>query len=64
MEKRTRRKLESCPFCGSTDVTIEHDRAIDGMVGFDYYVVCNNCDAEGGCREKLADAVRAWNKRA
>ncbi|MBQ7216955.1 MAG: Lar family restriction alleviation protein [Synergistaceae bacterium] len=51
-------KLESCPFCGSDNVS----QVL--MPGFSWIVGCNEC----GCRTSeythSADAVTAWNRRA
>lgn len=60
MKKKTSRKLEPCPFCGSTDVSLHFDDITFSV----YYVFCDNCYAEGGYRAHRVDAVKAWNNRA
>lgn len=64
MEKKARRKLEPCPFCGGQDITIENDTAMDDIISFDFYVVCHSCDSSTGAYRTRTEAVAAWNKRA
>ncbi len=49
-----------CPFCASTNNTIDH-------LGDDerpfFAVVCRNCEAEGPIAQNRDAAITAWNTR-
>jgi Lar family restriction alleviation protein len=49
-------ELKPCPFCGGEAEATEYNDS-------DYTIMCKNCHAEIGWREK-AEAIAAWNRRA
>jgi len=48
-------ELRPCPFCGSNFVNMNR-------VG--WWVVCENCGAEGPAKETREEALATWNRRA
>lgn len=51
-------KLESCPFCGSTNTEIRHWDTHSS------YGACRDCGCEMPNCPSVADARKAWNTRA
>ena len=49
--------LESCPFCGSEDVTCDRFEDV-------YYVECWYCNAKIETYNGAEDAIEGWNARA
>ncbi len=47
--------LDPCPFCGGTA------SVVDCLQG--YWVMCDQCAAEGPWKEGKTVAIRAWNRR-
>lgn len=59
-------KLKACPFCGSTEVTIE-DNSLPGAE--DWYIECAGCGTEFqasiyGIPCAKAELIGKWNRRA
>ena len=53
--------LEDCPFCGSSNVELEHSSLNESEV---FWVVCRDCGAEGPVSLTTEDfAVEIWNTR-
>jgi Lar family restriction alleviation protein len=53
------KELKSCPFCGSEDVnTFEEDDEIR-----EWYVICNECWAQGARSLTETSAISLWNLR-
>lgn len=50
-------ELESCPFCGSEDVTCDRFEDV-------YYVECWYCSAKIETYNGAEDAIEGWNARA
>ena len=59
-------KLKPCPFCGSTDLHITAQEAIDNTDIL--FIHCKNCDACGPSveegKDEYEEAIAAWNKRS
>jgi len=54
------KELKSCPFCNSDDVyTYEYDS--DEVR--EWYVICNECWAQGSKTLTESSAIRLWNFR-
>ena len=55
--------LESCPFCGSSEVVYEKYLH---TAGYRWRVVCTNCMAsiDPGCAQQRSVVQRMWNTRA
>lgn len=52
--------VKPCPFCGSKDISIEKNDAVD------WEVYCKNCGATVGaydCYETIEEALEVWNRR-
>lgn len=49
-------RLEKCPFCKSSNVTLIDDYR-------DWYVQCYKCGARGPVKKDAREAKEAWNKR-
>lgn len=53
-----------CPFCGSTDTTLDSQF---GTAGGTRYIMCRRCGAEGPHSGRQAqseeEAIAAWNRR-
>ena len=56
MQSKEFQPLRECPFCGGEAEATEYNDS-------DYTIMCKNCHAEIGWREK-AEAIAAWNRRA
>ena len=58
--------LKSCPFCGSKNLQIAAQKAIDNTDIL--FIHCKNCDACGPSVEEgkfdFDEAIDAWNKRS
>lgn len=52
-------QLKPCPFCGSTDLTLDH--LVDNN---DWFVSCNICEIQEIANYTRAQAVALWNRRA
>lgn len=52
-------QLKPCPFCGSTDLTLDH--LVDKN---DWFVSCNICEIQQLANYTEAQAVALWNRRA
>ena len=58
-------ELKPCPFCGSSNVTLEVEYGSDCGYGFGgHTVICNNCGVQTIYYETKEEAIEAWNKRA
>ncbi len=55
MQSKEFQPLRECPFCGGEAEATEYNDS-------DYTIMCKNCHAEIGWREK-AEAIAAWNRR-
>lgn len=55
---RRQRKLKSCPFCGSNDVTLILS------LGLSWFAGCGECGARTREYKSSIDAATAWNRRA
>ncbi len=54
--------LRECPFCGSTEISIE---AVPVIAEFlPYYCQCTTCMSCGARKESKSEAIEAWNRRA
>ena len=58
------RKMEKCPFCESTCLTVDLDvdAALDGL-RYQWAVECNGCLARGPVKDTQKEAEAAWNRR-
>lgn len=54
-------KLKSCPFCGVTEVSIDHECVNDEMSLV--WVSCLGCTAQGPLAYNEESAVQLWNWR-
>lgn len=53
-------KLEHCPFCGGTSLTIDYDIDEGG-----WYISCDNIRCNCSIlQDTEEEAIRAWNRRA
>lgn len=48
--------LKPCPFCGSSKTKPSLYESI-------WFVVCENCHADGPAKDTKNEAIAAWNKR-
>ena len=56
----TRSDIKPCPFCGEDNLRVERDSS-DGV---SFYVICNECLAQGPCSlTSEDDAVERWDNR-
>lgn len=55
--------LQSCPFCGSSDI---YYRKYDHAAGVRWAIFCADCMAEidTGCAQTAGQARQLWNRRA
>jgi Lar family restriction alleviation protein len=58
-KKREPIELKPCPFCGSTRV--EKSKTM-GIGPFEW-ISCRKCGAASGLRDRVIDAIAAWNLR-
>ena len=56
MEFKELEQAKPCPFCGSLNLNFEDNEVF-------FWVVCDNCLAEGGIAKNREDAVKVWNTR-
>lgn len=57
--------FQPCPYCeyGENDiVVIERCTGDDGNERYGYQIRCDHCKTTGPWEEKIADAIRAWNR--
>jgi Lar family restriction alleviation protein len=50
-------QAKNCPFCDSDDIRVT------SIMATMWYVVCDDCLAEGPVKENESDAIEDWNKR-
>ncbi|TGT65285.1 restriction alleviation protein, Lar family [bacterium M00.F.Ca.ET.159.01.1.1] len=48
--------LKACPFCGFSNTEVRNFKSI-------WFVVCNECHADGPAEDSEQDATEAWNTR-
>lgn len=48
--------LTACPFCGFSNTEVRSFKSI-------WFVVCNECHADGPAQDAEAAAIEAWNTR-
>lgn len=48
--------LKACPFCGSSNTEVRNFKSI-------WFVVCNECNADGPAEDNKGAAIEAWNTR-
>jgi Lar family restriction alleviation protein len=53
-------EINSCPFCGSTDVILQTNNSIGEHKG--WFIKCNACNARSSERVNQADTIKIWNK--
>lgn len=51
--------LKSCPFCGNKSPYSSYDSELNV-----FSIRCEKCDARGGYRKTVDEAVAAWNGRS
>lgn len=52
-------KINSCPFCGHTGVSLIETRCILGVCK--YQVMCHWCESCGPLRRESEEAIKMWN---
>ena len=52
---RHRDELKPCPFCGGTELQIQHKNS--------FYIICTECGIKLGFFKAPQEAIDAWNKR-
>ncbi|MCK4983705.1 MAG: Lar family restriction alleviation protein [Victivallaceae bacterium] len=56
MSKKKKEKLKPCPFCGSENLTINHDY-------YPSWISCEGCGSLGPEDEDTQEAEKKWNTR-
>ena len=54
------KEMDSCPFCSSSNVSLEQFRASRRL---EHNVHCNECQADGPVADTPEEAVELWNTR-
>ena len=54
--------LEPCPFCEGTSQGVKDDGK-SAVESYRYYVICNDCWAQGPVTKSASRAVEEWNAR-
>lgn len=56
-------ELVGCPFCGSSEVSVELKYRVGGAWESSYSARCGQCEARGPEKDNPYDSETEWNKR-
>ena len=54
--------LKPCPFCEGTSQAVKDDGR-SAVESYRYYVICNDCWAQGPMTKSVERAIQEWNAR-